>query len=95
MIEGLEITTKVSIEQLMTDHYDLVLFEKEKVFHITIEYGEIETDEYPSVEKFRKNCFYVNENDELDDYLYRIKDDRFTAIKEKYPDIQKVYCMFH
>lgn len=97
MIEGMEIYLKMSLESMMSD-FDLVLFsrkfEKEKIFHITVEYGEVVTNEFLSVDAFRKDQWI---DDDLDEHIEFAEesDPVFKVIKETYQDVQRVAFMYH
>lgn len=95
MIEGLEITTKVSLYKLMLKNkYDLILFsqpqDKTKVYHITINEFEIVTQTYLSIDAFRKYQWIYD--GELDEHIEFIENDDpiLKIIQSKYPNIQRV-----
>ena len=100
MIEDIELTIKMSLESHMSGQFDLILFsrkfEKEEIFHITVEYGDIITKKHSSIEAFRDDQ-WIDEAADLDEYFdFAADDDQILKlIKAKYPDVQRVAYMNH
>ncbi len=100
MIEGMEITITTSLEDHMQGEFDLILFsrkfDKEEIFHITVEYDEVITKKHSSIEAFRDDQ-WIDKPADLDDYFDFAADDEqiLQLIKAKYPDVRRVAYMNH
>lgn len=101
MIEGMNITITLSLQDHMSGEFDLILFsrkspfDKEEIIQITIEYGEIHTNKFSSIEEFTEDQ-WIDEGD-LKHYIDFADDDDqiFKLIKAKYPEVQRVAFMNH
>lgn len=99
MIEGMNITISMSLQDHMNGAFDLILFsrkfDKEEIIHITVEYDEIHTNKFSSIDAFTKEQ-WIDDGD-LNDYIDFAEDDDqiFKLIKAKYPEVQRVAFMNH